>query len=121
MVRGFSSLVISLIMLAIVVPIGVILVERSREALNVQPPIEVPALLRIYGFANGSKWFLAIVNFGSSDVYIRYIVLSNGSIEALGISVPPHSMATYVLASESRPLYVVVDRARGVFPVETIG
>ena len=119
MVRGVSGLVISLVMLAIVIPVGVVLVERSRGVLNTQPSVEVPSMLRVYALANGSSWFLVMVNYGDSDSDLASLILSNGSSIDLGFSIPPRSVWVMEIPS-SRPLYVVVKGSPGVVYIEVL-
>ncbi len=119
--KGLSNLIISLTMLAIVVPIGVVLIERSRDALKTQPPVEVPTMLRVYAIANGSTWFLVMVNHGGVDTLVASLILSDGSSAGLGVIVPARSTRALDLSLSPKPLYVIVNTSPGVVFVEVIG
>jgi hypothetical protein len=120
-VRGVSGLVISLVMLAIVIPVGVVLVERSRGVLNTQPSVEVPSMLRVYALANGSSWLLVLINYGYVDSSVASLILSDGSSVRLDIYIPARSARTLEISVSSRPLYIASNSSSGVVSVEVVG
>lgn len=118
MVSGLSNLVVSMVMLAIAVPIGVVLVERSLEASSREPSVEVPALVRAYAIVNGSSWHLVIINYGSVGFNASGLILYNGSFSNLSISVPGGSLIAIDLGA--RPIYIVANPPE-VIHVEVAG
>jgi len=72
--RGLSSLVISIVMLSVLIPIGYILLDRVRAAgSEVQQPSIYP-LIAAYSIRNGSLYMLVIVNLGPGRALVEGIL-----------------------------------------------
>lgn len=85
--RGLSNLVAALLLLSIVVPVGVVIVERARSAGG---PYEAPApgpMVSAYSVRNGSDVILLIVNAGPGKASVEGALDSGGTYIRLGISI----------------------------------
>lgn len=106
--RGLSNLVAAIMLLAIVVPVGVVIVDSVR---GVGSPPGAPSpgpFVSAYSIRNGSTVILVIVNAGPGKVSVEGVLDSSGAYTRLGVSIADGGYARIDLQHASPPLKLVL-------------
>lgn len=107
--RAVSSILVTIIMLSISIPIGILVVEKAKEISEASPQTKIPQLVTAYSFKNGDGYLVIIYNLGPGDARVVGIIDKSMSYINVSIVVRERSTAQISLGIGGEPYAIILE------------
>jgi len=110
--RGVSNLVITILMLAILVPVSMVIIDRARYAAQNIPQPQTEPMIFAYGFYNSTpsyNYTVVVFNLGPGQATVTGIVDSQSNVIQASCTIDQGKACTInIMLPSTKPSLVII-------------
>jgi hypothetical protein len=122
--RGISNIVIAILMLAILVPVSIVIIDRARYAAQNVPQPQAEPMVFAYGFYNNTpsyNYTIVVINLGPGQATVTGIVDSQSNVISASCTIDQGKTCTInIRLPSTKPTLVIIKEKTSPVTIRTV-